>query len=312
MRRTRTQRRSCGRQRTQRAASATLRSSSSPCSASGCPAIASAGGASRRKASSVCCSAPSTTCTSTRPRSKSCARGRATQTRPVATSRERLPDVAAALSRAAADAMGVLSWVPASNGYRQTMLARGGATGAVLIACIGQTQAHNTELMWRIAAAVRSCRTCSVYSHDCNRPATLRSSCRSWGACCTPASWRGTVGGRGGAVTCAKPGCTANNLGRRRLQACVVCRAVSYCGKECQLQHWKGGHKAECAGLLQARRAGRGAKGSARAQRVSAPTACAAGARVYTPGGSLRRDAGATGLKSELVVSPGGNCEKVR
>ncbi|KAJ1625322.1 hypothetical protein T492DRAFT_880235, partial [Pavlovales sp. CCMP2436] len=46
-------------------------------------------------------------------------------------------------------------------------------------------------------------------------------------------------------ITCAKPGCESNNLGARRLQACVACKAVWYCGKECQLQHCKGGHKAD-------------------------------------------------------------------
>ena len=31
------------------------------------------------------------------------------------------------------------------------------------------------------------------------------------------------------------------------LKTCARCKAVSYCGKECQAQHWKsGGHKATC------------------------------------------------------------------
>ena len=30
---------------------------------------------------------------------------------------------------------------------------------------------------------------------------------------------------------------------------CTRCKAVSYCGKECQKSHWKAGHKVECCGL---------------------------------------------------------------
>ena len=40
---------------------------------------------------------------------------------------------------------------------------------------------------------------------------------------------------------CAGPYCT-----RRGLERCSKCKAVSYCSKECQSEHWYGGHKEEC------------------------------------------------------------------
>ena len=46
------------------------------------------------------------------------------------------------------------------------------------------------------------------------------------------------------AQRCARPGCAA-----RGTKQCIACKAVRYCGKECQLAHWKlkpGGHKAAC------------------------------------------------------------------
>ena len=46
------------------------------------------------------------------------------------------------------------------------------------------------------------------------------------------------------AQRCARPGCDA-----RGTKQCVVCKAVRYCTKECQVAHWKlkpGGHKAAC------------------------------------------------------------------
>ena len=39
----------------------------------------------------------------------------------------------------------------------------------------------------------------------------------------------------------------ANNCGRaEQLKACVRCKAVWYCGKDCQVEHWKAGHKIDC------------------------------------------------------------------
>jgi hypothetical protein len=42
------------------------------------------------------------------------------------------------------------------------------------------------------------------------------------------------------------------NCGRRdvqeKLKACAQCKTFSYCSKECQVKHWKAGHKLECKG----------------------------------------------------------------
>ena len=48
-------------------------------------------------------------------------------------------------------------------------------------------------------------------------------------------------------LTCANCG-VAETAGKVALKPCSRCKAVVYCGKECQMQHWKkaGGHKAEC------------------------------------------------------------------
>ena len=47
--------------------------------------------------------------------------------------------------------------------------------------------------------------------------------------------------------TCANCG-IAETAGGASLKPCSRCKAVVYCGKECQAQHWKkaGGHKAVC------------------------------------------------------------------
>ena len=31
-----------------------------------------------------------------------------------------------------------------------------------------------------------------------------------------------------------------------KLKACGLCKAAYYCGKECQTNHWKAGHKVDC------------------------------------------------------------------
>ena len=41
---------------------------------------------------------------------------------------------------------------------------------------------------------------------------------------------------------CSKQGSAASPLHK-----CSTCKAVMYCGRECQLAHWKLGHKADCA-----------------------------------------------------------------
>ena len=47
-------------------------------------------------------------------------------------------------------------------------------------------------------------------------------------------------------VRCANCGRDAADLGFR-LQQCAGCRRVTYCGKDCQKEHWKACHKAQCA-----------------------------------------------------------------
>jgi hypothetical protein len=45
---------------------------------------------------------------------------------------------------------------------------------------------------------------------------------------------------------CANCG-VGETAGRAALKPCSRCKAVVYCGKECQAQHWKaGGHRAKC------------------------------------------------------------------
>ena len=48
-------------------------------------------------------------------------------------------------------------------------------------------------------------------------------------------------------LACANCG-VAEAVGGGALKPCSRCKAVVYCGKECQMQHWKkaGGHKAVC------------------------------------------------------------------
>jgi hypothetical protein len=43
--------------------------------------------------------------------------------------------------------------------------------------------------------------------------------------------------------------CEKSALGCKKLMACVQCRKVQYCGKECQIYDWKGFHRAECKQL---------------------------------------------------------------
>merc|ERR1712194_342860 len=44
---------------------------------------------------------------------------------------------------------------------------------------------------------------------------------------------------------CADPGCDKNDTGRQ-LFRCSKCHVMHYCSKECQIRHWKRGHKIEC------------------------------------------------------------------
>jgi hypothetical protein len=37
--------------------------------------------------------------------------------------------------------------------------------------------------------------------------------------------------------------------GEVKFQVCAACKKVYYCSKSCQRNHWKGGHKSQCAKL---------------------------------------------------------------
>ena len=54
------------------------------------------------------------------------------------------------------------------------------------------------------------------------------------------------------AARCAHCGWGAAELGFR-LQRCRGCGDVLYCGRACQREHWKAGHKAQCGGLPEQR-----------------------------------------------------------
>jgi len=50
------------------------------------------------------------------------------------------------------------------------------------------------------------------------------------------------------ATECSKPGCTKKNMS---LKMCGRCKVAAYCSRDCQVAHWKQGHKGECAKLVQ-------------------------------------------------------------
>ncbi|GLC41679.1 hypothetical protein PLESTM_001227800 [Pleodorina starrii] len=52
--------------------------------------------------------------------------------------------------------------------------------------------------------------------------------------------------------TCANPSCVnleGDSEAKLRLAACGGCGAVGYCCRDCQVAHWRAGHKAECKGM---------------------------------------------------------------
>ena len=49
--------------------------------------------------------------------------------------------------------------------------------------------------------------------------------------------------GLAAADACAGPGCTKRGKGMKH---CARCGRVKYCGKSCQVAHWRGGHKQDC------------------------------------------------------------------
>ncbi|KAK3267031.1 hypothetical protein CYMTET_24389 [Cymbomonas tetramitiformis] len=50
---------------------------------------------------------------------------------------------------------------------------------------------------------------------------------------------------------CSNPSCKAQ-ISSSELKRCGACKKTQYCKKECQLAHWKNGHKQECAGKITA------------------------------------------------------------
>eukprot|EP01029_Cantina_marsupialis_P029719 TRINITY_DN782068_c0_g1_i1.p1 TRINITY_DN782068_c0_g1~~TRINITY_DN782068_c0_g1_i1.p1 ORF type:complete len:188 (-),score=68.06 TRINITY_DN782068_c0_g1_i1:224-787(-) len=46
--------------------------------------------------------------------------------------------------------------------------------------------------------------------------------------------------------TCSNPSCENVEQKAGQFSKCSACKSVHYCSKECQVTHWKSGHKAEC------------------------------------------------------------------
>jgi hypothetical protein len=87
----------------------------------------------------------------------------------------------------------------------------------------------------------------------------LGAASRCGGTCaqCAAERARGELCGRAGCTVRYTPGGPFAALfaratpGRPPLRRCSVCRAVAYCGAECQREDWKPRHKAECPLLRQ-------------------------------------------------------------
>jgi hypothetical protein len=45
---------------------------------------------------------------------------------------------------------------------------------------------------------------------------------------------------------CGNCGVAAKDILGGKLKACGRCHSTWYCGKECQIEHWKAGHKSDC------------------------------------------------------------------
>ena len=45
---------------------------------------------------------------------------------------------------------------------------------------------------------------------------------------------------------CGNCGVTAEDTPEGKLKECSRCHSAWYCGKECQTEHWKAGHKSDC------------------------------------------------------------------
>ncbi|KAK8816076.1 MYND-type zinc finger protein [Blastocystis sp. ATCC 50177/Nand II] len=46
--------------------------------------------------------------------------------------------------------------------------------------------------------------------------------------------------------TCSNPNCGNTESKPGEFKKCSRCKTACYCSKECQLEHWKNGHKKEC------------------------------------------------------------------
>ena len=95
------------------------------------------------------------------------------------------------------------------------------------------------EEAWRSEAlAGWHCETCRKYPTtvepmQCKRPATCRS------LFCSLACRK--------AHSCRKQTCGKCGRHSPTMQMCSLCRSITYCGKECQKQHWTAKHKQQCA-----------------------------------------------------------------
>jgi MYND finger len=47
--------------------------------------------------------------------------------------------------------------------------------------------------------------------------------------------------------------CCRAKGGNVEIRRCAGCKAVGYCGTDCQKKHWKMGHKADCQGVVKLR-----------------------------------------------------------
>jgi MYND finger/Sel1 repeat len=48
---------------------------------------------------------------------------------------------------------------------------------------------------------------------------------------------------------CFNPSCGRKDNADTRFQSCSKCKSVKYCSRECQVEHWKNGHKSQCKTL---------------------------------------------------------------
>ena len=90
--------------------------------------------------------------------------------------------------------------------------------------------------------------------------------------------------------TCA--GC-GKHYERTALKRCSKCLGVAYCSRECQVAHWKGGHKQHCqeiAAAMEAIKAGQPVVEAASAAAAAATAAGAPGTEVLhvDPGWATR------------------------